>query len=180
MPMQLLYSESVESNGLGTFLFPGKSQSGIEGKLPSMCGPTSRRSTRHRTAAHGGHFAMNKILSCDNCGIQFFRKKPKPAAHHFCTQNCKIEWMKIHSDFKKYMRKQGFAEHKSNWKGTNITIAGGRDRAQRWYKSAPCEICGSPKSDRHHKDGDTSNNSPSNIQFLCRKHHMEVDGRKKR
>lgn len=41
----------------------------------------------------------------------------------------------------------------------------------------PCEVCGSEKSERHHRDDNTLNNNPANIQFLCRKHHMETDGR---
>ena len=53
----------------------------------------------------------------------------------------------------------------------------GNHRAQIMYPLEPCEVCGSEKSERHHKDDDTLNNDRSNIQFLCRKHHMEVDGR---
>lgn len=31
--------------------------------------------------------------------------------------------------------------------------------------------------DRHHRDDDTTNNTPHNIAFLCRACHMAVDGR---
>jgi len=41
----------------------------------------------------------------------------------------------------------------------------------------PCTICGDPKSERHHKDGNTLNNDPGNIQIVCRKCHAEIDGR---
>ena len=41
-----------------------------------------------------------------------------------------------------------------------------------------CEAsCGCEAVDRHHIDGDTSNNDRSNVQFLCRRCHMEADDR---
>jgi hypothetical protein len=65
-----------------------------------------------------------------------------------------------------------------NWKGENVSVRGGRTRAERMYpKIGPCTICGNKKSERHHRDGDTSNNSPFNIVILCRKCHMTEDGR---
>lgn len=56
----MMYNTSVEAMGSGTFLFPRNcnSQSSIVGKVPSMCGLTSRPSPRQRPAAHRGHFAM--------------------------------------------------------------------------------------------------------------------------
>ena len=63
------------------------------------------------------------------------------------------------------------------WKGEKVGWEGGHDRAQRWYKLKPCEKCGNVKAERHHKDFDYKNNNEDNIQFLCRYHHMEIDGR---
>lgn len=41
-----------------------------------------------------------------------------------------------------------------------------------------CERCqNAPAVDRHHVDGDPLNNVAENIQSLCRRCHMEVDGR---
>lgn len=42
-----------------------------------------------------------------------------------------------------------------------------------------CEFSGCDKAatDRHHIDGNTGNNARVNIQFLCRAHHMQIDGR---
>jgi hypothetical protein len=37
--------------------------------------------------------------------------------------------------------------------------------------------CGAAAVDRHHVDGDTSHNARSNVRFLCRRCHMEADGR---
>lgn len=43
------------------------------------------------------------------------------------------------------------------------------ERCTRCYEEKPLE--------RHHIDGDTGNNDVSNIAVLCRRCHMEVDGR---
>jgi hypothetical protein len=40
-----------------------------------------------------------------------------------------------------------------------------------------CELCDKLAFDRHHIDGNRLNNNENNIMFLCRTHHMEVDGR---
>ena len=63
------------------------------------------------------------------------------------------------------------------WKGDQAQSQTKRDRARRRYPLGPCEQCGEPGSDRHHKDEDTGNNNPENIKILCRKCHMLTDGR---
>lgn len=69
-------------------------------------------------------------------------------------------------------------ENHANWKGNAVSDKGGRRRAERMYPQViPCAMCGSKNSERHHVDGHTSNNAPSNILFLCRRCHMEMDGR---
>ena len=63
------------------------------------------------------------------------------------------------------------------WGGDKIHPNGGRDRARRMYShQQPCRICGRP-AERHHEDENPLNNEPSNIDWLCRRHHMEIDGR---
>lgn len=64
-----------------------------------------------------------------------------------------------------------------NFVGDAVSVRGGRTRALRAFSPQPCEICGAGKVDRHHRDGDTANNAPDNIGFLCRRCHMEADGR---
>lgn len=58
----------------------------------------------------------------------------------------------------------------------------GHIEARRLYPLSTCEWdgCERPAVDRHHRDGDSTNNSPENIARLCRKHHMEADGRLER
>lgn len=69
-------------------------------------------------------------------------------------------------------------ESHPNWKGDDITEKGGRTRALRMYPEiGPCCLCGSVRSERHRRDGNTANNSKSNIIPLCRKCHMASDGR---
>lgn len=45
------------------------------------------------------------------------------------------------------------------------------------YQLGLCERCGKAATDRHHKDANTGNNEASNIEMLCRRCHMEIDGR---
>lgn len=71
--------------------------------------------------------------------------------------------------------KRGALHH--NWKGNDVTRDSGRDRARRWYPMGKCIRCGRDGKDRHHKNGDTLNNDPSNIEILCRRCHTTVDGR---
>lgn len=40
-----------------------------------------------------------------------------------------------------------------------------------------CERCGAEAVDRHHRDGNPLNNDPGNVASLCRRCHMELDGR---
>jgi hypothetical protein len=66
----------------------------------------------------------------------------------------------------------------ARWSGDGITVKGGRARALRMYPVLkPCESCGSKKSERHHIDNNTANNDRRNIRFLCRRCHMDEDGR---
>jgi hypothetical protein len=64
------------------------------------------------------------------------------------------------------------------WTGDDVSEKAGRKRALKMYPViGPCVRCGSENSERHHKDGNTANNAPDNIEALCRKCHMEEDGR---
>lgn len=64
------------------------------------------------------------------------------------------------------------------WSTAEITPNSQRRRARKLYQGlGDCELCGKPAVDRHHKDGNTGHNAFDNIQNLCRRCHMEVDGR---
>jgi hypothetical protein len=63
-------------------------------------------------------------------------------------------------------------------KPNSIVPETGAYRARALYPDlGNCSLCSSPAFDRHHIDGNKFNNNKSNIMFLCRVHHMEVDGR---
>ena len=66
---------------------------------------------------------------------------------------------------------------RSTWKGDLAATGTKRQRAQRRYRLRACDRCGRPGMDRHHRDGNTGNNEPENIEILCRRCHMEIDGR---
>lgn len=64
------------------------------------------------------------------------------------------------------------------WTGDDATDEAGRKRARRIFPNVePCERCGANPQDtqiyRHHKDENTKNNSPDNIEFLCGSCHMK-------
>lgn len=75
-------------------------------------------------------------------------------------------------------KRKRFGKEHHHWKGDAVTIRGGRTRALRIYRNiGPCVSCGSKRSERHHKDGNTANNEPGNIIILCRRCHMREDKR---
>lgn len=78
---------------------------------------------------------------------------------------------------KKLLAKKG--PDSPSWKGDDICRNQGHTRAQKAYPSLGiCESCGErPAVDRHHKDDNTANNARSNVLFVCRPCHMEIDGR---
>lgn len=51
------------------------------------------------------------------------------------------------------------------------TAKAGRQRAVAMFAAEPCEVCGAGDIDRHHRDGDPTNNVRDNIVFLCHRHH---------
>lgn len=76
-----------------------------------------------------------------------------------------------------YIRGHVKGSDSCHWKGDAVSDNAGRQRAQSKFKIGPCEKCGDPGVDRHHKDGNTRNNSKKNVSILCRRCHMELDGR---
>lgn len=55
-----------------------------------------------------------------------------------------------------------------SWKGEEVSVSGGRVRANRMYEAIQCERCpDTHRVQRHHVDGDPTNNAPENIRILC-------------
>ena len=117
---------------------------------------------------------------CKNCQTEFIPKKFHRNGQKFCSSQCR---RRFHQPLvpqlikSRNYRFSKLGEKNPQWKGDNATQHSGRGRAIRKHSLIPCEICELNKTERHHKDGNTLNNNPDNIQFLCRKHHMEEDGR---
>ena len=75
-------------------------------------------------------------------------------------------------------KRKRFGPSHHAWLGDSVSEKGGRTRALRAYPDIGCCVrCGSQRSERHHRDGNTANNSPENVVALCRKCHMSEDGR---
>lgn len=107
------------------------------------------------------------LVTCFTCGLDFMRKQSHidmGYAHHFCSREC--SWA--------YTRKLFTGEGGPAWNGDNVGRPAGRQRARRLYSSRPCEVCSATRAERHHRDGNTLNNDPSNIAFLCHKHHFAL------
>ena len=122
----------------------------------------------------------NASFNCETCGKHVVRyQKPSRGPARFCSQSCRGKafiGVKISAEIVAKRTKFGSDHHW--WKGDLITERSGRTRALRAYPEVkPCSCCGSKSAERHHKDGDTKNNSESNIEFLCRSCHMKSDGR---
>jgi transposase-like protein len=103
---------------------------------------------------------------CHYCGSEF--EAPTWRPRKVCSKACQHKLMSLN-----YMGSQH-----PNWKGGKVSPQGGRVRARRIHPlPRTCERCDKPAVERHHKDGDPTNNYRENLAFLCRRCHMEVDGR---
>ena len=126
------------------------------------------------TIYHGGGRRLFSF-ACEKCGVGFLRRKRSGKPQRFCSRSCAMS-ANMQSDVRRAQSGKTGADN-AQWKGADITERSGRSRAIRAYPPGPCSRCPSPKGERHHKDGDTANNEPSNAEMLCRRCHMEVDGR---
>jgi hypothetical protein len=64
-----------------------------------------------------------------------------------------------------------------NWKGEAASETSKRQRGRRKYKlKNNCERCGRKARDVWHENRDLSDNSDGNLQSLCRRCRMELDG----
>lgn len=116
---------------------------------------------------------------CEHCDKQFskYHRASLPTPR-FCSLSCRNRATSELPHVKKIRSEARSGVNSNWWKGDSVSDRSGRSRALRKYKErAACEACGSQKSERHHKDGNTRNNAPENIARLCRKCHMIADGR---
>ena len=76
------------------------------------------------------------------------------------------------------------AEEHQNWKGDEAgrkaRLERGRKIARRLYDptgSLCCRCLDAPAVERHHIDGDTTNNAPENVEMLCHSCHSVLTNR---
>ena len=80
--------------------------------------------------------------------------------------------IKFTEEHKRKIGRRG--EENKNWKGDNITLRTGGNRARHLYR---CPLLSWLNLERHHINGNPKDNRPENIAFLSQKDHMEKDGR---
>lgn len=110
-----------------------------------------------------------RLVSCAFCGKEIYRApsglKKSISKKYFCSFKCHCSWENINN------RK---AENAPNWK-TGKTVY--RELLKRRDKPRICSKCGH-KDERilvvHHIDSDRSNNSISNLEWLCCNCHYLV------
>ena len=122
---------------------------------------------------HGQSTGRAPNCVCKTCGVEFYTKpsqiRLRNGGQH-CSRACKYANPDVFH--------RGTAHH--GWRGDEIAMQSGHQRARRLYDLDVCERCGEPAVDRHHVDGDTTNNALANVERLCRRCHMETDGRLER
>ena len=117
---------------------------------------------------------QNVTGRCRRCAGAFVGKsnaKPHPDCE-ICGAACPTTWQRFCS-WECYLAGREIptgANHHS-WTGDDVGYWGARRRAQNAIPAAPCEACGTPNADRHHKDRNILNNALDNIAFLCRGCH---------
>lgn len=67
---------------------------------------------------------------------------------------------------------------RGNWTPETREGWRGREQARKLLPTlGPCEACGAVANDRHHRNGQPTDNRLENIAQLCRRCHMRADGR---
>lgn len=109
---------------------------------------------------------------CAQCGNAFSRYvRPSRKPPRFCSLKCSNNSPGM------LVACTRFGDENPMWKGDRAKPQAGRTRALHRFSPLGCEKCPAKKAQRHHVDGNTLNNDPSNIKFLCVRCHMEEDGR---
>ena len=110
-----------------------------------------------------------KLHSCPRCKGDLNIQQEEYEAVWKCLQ-CS------HTISEDDMKGINLGEKNGMWKGDKASVWAGYIRARPKYALQPCAVCGGV-TEIHHIDGNTLKNIQGNIAFLCRKHHMEEDGR---
>jgi hypothetical protein len=139
--------------------------------------------------------------TCGTCGAVFFLRPAVVKPINYCSRACaakaRVGIPKSEAQRQKQSatlagrpmpstaetNRQRVWEKHPRWRGDAVTKTIARHRAIRHFPALPCEVCGEQpipgtrNIHRHHKDQNPRNNDPSNIAFLCRRHHRELHDR---
>lgn len=143
---------------------------GVRKMIPtSLPTPSARRDSTRRRMARGAARrwwrSMERVMSkpCEHCGKPLEKKRLRrgewesPSAfgrRKFCDRKCMAEAFDARPTTG------------TSWMTTH-------HHARKLVPAGPCKRCGALRaSDVHHKDGDHQNNSPNNLERLCRRCHM--------
>ena len=145
-------------------------------------------SNASRARETGNSRTRRMTFTCPQCGVTSNLRPSTVARIRYCSMRCRSLAAKrgirpkAHFSEEELVRRSRdkIGEKNPMWKGDLARPESKRARAQRAYSLGPCQECGKPAIDRHHRDGDIGNNDLSNIAILCRRCHMIEDGRLER
>lgn len=145
--------------------------------MPSTRGktPTSTPATQGRsipTAARKAFFNMEAIMPahrkptperyCEECGTRLERK---------CLPNGDLEYL-IHFNRRKFCDQRCMGANFDRRHSHDVGWSTAHYHARKIVPKGPCCRCGKPQAkDVHHKDGNHLNNSPENLERICRGCH---------
>jgi hypothetical protein len=125
------------------------------------------------------------LVLCLNCKKEFYAKPydVKVRGKKFCCRKCyseKAGEINNSGRFYKGHERQGFNERNSNWKGNEVGYVALHNWVKR-RKTRPekCENCHKRKAIDLANRSNEYKRDLSDWWFICRKCHMELDGRMK-
>jgi hypothetical protein len=120
----------------------------------------------------------NVQFACVECSVRVEKYvRPGRPPHRFCSKKCATTHAMRSPDRREIARAANTGPNHYGWQGDAVSPEAGRHRARRMYAAVSCSKCGASPAERHHIDENTANNEPSNIAIVCRRCHMEADGR---
>lgn len=116
-----------------------------------------RRTERARYLYPNGSKSPHHWITCETCGEQVLAE----VGHRYCSVRCsKMETLN------------------PQWKGDQAPPNTARRRAHNRYRNDACSQCRSTERvERHHRNKNTYDNTPANIEILCHKCHAKAHRR---
>lgn len=91
----------------------------------------------------------------------------------FCCPECQQNYAKKQKEARRfYSENKELARIKA--RSHNLAVEIARYRCYQAGTEFVCECCGAPATEVHHKDLNFLNNTPSNLQVLCKKCHADA------